>query len=125
MREADSRLTWLDRISYTSITDGASNTMLAGELHVLPENLNTTPYNGPIYNGEDLAAFSRIGGPGVPILGKADTSPTQVFGFGSWHPGTCNFVFADGSTKAIENGIDTVTLGQMCNRHDGGGPSIQ
>jgi prepilin-type N-terminal cleavage/methylation domain-containing protein/prepilin-type processing-associated H-X9-DG protein len=124
-KESDSKLTWLDRISYASITDGSSNTLLAGELHVSPENLNSTPYNGPIYNGEDLAAFTRVGGPGVPIEGKTTSSQSQVFGFGSWHPGTCNFVFADGSTRAIENEIDTVTLGQICNRRDGGVPSIQ
>lgn len=121
----DGTLTWLDKINYTSIADGSSNTVLAGELHVLPENLNTTPFNGPIYNGEELAAFTRVGGPGVPLLGMSDESPSLVFGFGSWHPGACNFVFTDGSTKSIANGIDTVTLGQICNRHDGGTPSIQ
>lgn len=122
---SDEKLTWLDRISYASILDGSSNTILAGELHVSPENLNSTPYNGPIYNGEELAAFTRVGGPGVPILGMSDQPLSQVFGFGSWHPGTCTFVFTDGSTRSIENGIDTVTLGQICNRHDGGTPSIQ
>ena len=121
----DGTLTWLDKINYTSIADGSSNTVLAGELHVLPENLNTTPFNGPIYNGEELAAFTRVGGPGVPLLGMSDESPSLVFGFGSWHPGACNFVFTDGSTKSIANGIDTVTLGRICNRHDGGTPSIQ
>jgi len=123
-KESDSQLTWLDRISYGKIADGSSNTVLAGELHVLPENLNMTPFNGPLYNGEELAAFARVGGPGVPLLGMSEVSPTRVLGFGSWHPGTCNFVFADGSTRAIENGIDTVTLGQICNRGDGGMPSL-
>ena len=123
--DSDSNLTWLDRISYLDIADGSSNTALAGELHVSPENLNTTPFNGPMYNGEELAAFARVGGPGVPILGKGDPLSSLVLGFGSWHPGACNFVFADGSTKTLENGIDTVTLGQFCNRRDGGTPSIQ
>ena len=124
-KDFDSRLTWVDRISYTNITDGTSNTALAGELHVLPENLNTTPFNGPLYNGEELAAFARVGGPGVPLLGMLDVSPTRVLGFGSWHPGSSNFVFADGSTKAIGTRINTVTLGQICNRRDGDTPLIQ
>ena len=99
--EIDEKLTWVDRISYSDLTDGASNTTLAGELHVTPENLNSTPFNGPIYNGEDLAAFTRVGGPGVPLQGISNLSSSRVFGFGSWHPGTCNFVSADGSTRAI------------------------
>ncbi len=117
------RLTWIDRIKFSSITDGSSNTVLAGELHVNPENLNQIPYNGPIYNGEDLAAFARIGGPGVPLLSRAQ-EPISVLGFGSWHPGNCNFVFADGSTRTISNTLNTVSLGQMCNRFDGGVFSI-
>lgn len=119
-KSTGSGFTWIDRISFASITDGSSNTALAGELHVTKENLNSIPYNGPIYNGEDLAAFTRVGGPGVPILSGSKKSSTSILGFGSWHPGTCNFVFADGSTKAIENRIDTVTLGQLCHRSEGG-----
>ncbi|MFK7769726.1 MAG: DUF1559 domain-containing protein [Mariniblastus sp.] len=118
-QRSEGNLTWIDRIDHASITDGSSNTILAGELQVVPDNLNTVPFNGPIYNGEDLAAFSRVGGPGVPLLSARQTPNTSVLGFGSWHPGTCNFVFADGSTTAISNSVDTVTLGQMCNRRDG------
>lgn len=116
----DGKLDWTDRISYASITDGSSNTFLAGELHVTPTKLNTMPFNGPIYNGEDLAAFTRVGGPGVPISTRQQEPDLSIpLGFGSWHLGVCNFVFADGSTKSVSNAIDTVTLGQLCNRKDG------
>ena len=115
----DGILNWIDRIDYASIRDGSSNTVLAGELHVLPENVNQIPFNGPIFNGQDLAAFARIGGPGVPLSGQSRTETSGVLGFGSWHPGICNFAFADGRTQAIENAIDTLTLGQLCNREEG------
>lgn len=117
--DSTGRLTWVDRIDYPSISDGSSNTILCGELHVSPENMNKVPYNGPIYNGEDLAAFTRVGGPGVPILSGSQQAISSVLGFGSWHPGTCNFVLADGSTKTIQNTVDTLTLGQLCHRADG------
>ncbi|MFT5301054.1 MAG: prepilin-type N-terminal cleavage/methylation domain-containing protein [Mariniblastus sp.] len=117
---ADGSLAWLDRVNMASLSDGTSNTALAGELHVTPDRLNVIPYNGPIYNGEDLAAFTRVGGPGVPILSSAQSPNSSVLGYGSWHPGVCNFVFADGSSHAISNAIDTVSLGQICNRKDGG-----
>ena len=43
----DLKLTWVDKISYANITDGSSNTVLAGELHVSPGNLNTIPFKRP------------------------------------------------------------------------------
>ncbi len=109
---------WIDEITMASIVDGTSNTFLAGELHVTPENLNAVPFNGPIYNGEDLAAFTRVGGPGIPIASHSTFESSAVLGFGSWHPGTCNFVRVDGSTAAVKNQTDTVTLGRLCNRKD-------
>jgi prepilin-type N-terminal cleavage/methylation domain-containing protein len=116
---ADGTLTWIDRVGFPNIIDGTSNTFLAGELHVTPGNLNTIPFNGPIYNGEDLAAFTRVGGPGVPIATSKNFQSSSVLGFGSWHPGICNFVYVDGSVHSVKNELDTVTLGQFCNRKDG------
>lgn len=98
--------------------DGTSNTYLAGEMHIATGNLNEIPFNGPVFNGEELASHSRIGGPGVPILTASD-EPGDLFGFGSWHPGVTNFVKTDGSTVAVRNSLDTVTLGRLCNRNDG------
>ena len=76
------------------------------------------PWNGPIFNGEDLAAFARIGGPTVPLLRPGD-EPGSIFGFGSAHPGVVNWTMADGSTRNLSYSIDTTTLGQLCNRNDG------
>lgn len=109
---------WVDKVTHASISDGTSNTFLAGELHVTHEKLNTIPFNGPIYNGEDLSAFTRIGGAGVPIL-RAGDEPGAILGFGSWHAGVCNFVMADGSTHSVATNMDTEALGALCNRSDG------
>lgn len=108
---------WNERVSLKSITDGSSHTVLAGELHIPNGQLNTIPFNGPIFNGQELDSHTRIGGPGVPILTGADDA-IGLFGFGSNHPGVTNFVLADGSTTAIRNQLDSITLGQICNRED-------
>lgn len=111
---------WIDKVGMKDITDGSSNTFLAGELHVQPENLNQIPFNGPIYNGEDLAAFARVGGVGAPIASGPSFVSGAILGFGSWHPDQCHFVMADGSTRSVTPYLDTQTLAQLCNRADGG-----
>jgi prepilin-type N-terminal cleavage/methylation domain-containing protein len=119
IESSDGQLNWVDRIRMADVHDGTTHTVLAGELHIPGDSLNTIPYNGPIYNGQDLSAFARIGGPGVPLgRGPADPGPF-ILGFGSWHPGLCHFVFADGSTRSVQNDVDTLTLGQLCHRSDG------
>lgn len=117
--ESDRPVDWVDRIRIADLTDGTSQTILAGELHVTPDRKNQQPYNGPIYNGEDLAASARVGGPGVPIARSARESQGSVLGFGSWHPDVCHFVLADGSARGVHNFMDTVTLGHLCRRDDG------
>ena len=93
--------------------------MLAGEMHIPKDRLNTVPFNGPVFNGQELVAHTRIGGPGVPLL-TANDEPGPLFGFGSWHPGTTNFVLVDGSTSSRSNNLDPLVLGQLCHRKDGG-----
>lgn len=101
-----------------AIKDGTSNTFLAGEMHIPSGKLNTVPFNGPLFNGEELASHSRIGGPGVPIR-TSNQDAGEIFGFGSAHPGNCNFAFADGSVRAVDNTIDTIVLADICHRADG------
>ena len=87
-------------------------------MHIPDGQLNTSPFNGAIFNGQELDSHTRIGGPGVPILTSADEA-LGLLGFGSAHPGVTNFVFSDGSTRAVSNHLDSVTLGRMCSRNDG------
>jgi prepilin-type N-terminal cleavage/methylation domain-containing protein len=111
---------WTDRISQTSLTDGASNTILAGEAHKPVNELRQPPMDSPIYSGLEIASICRIGGPGVPLVrNKYDASSSVVFQWGSWHPQICNFVMADGSTQSFNHFIDTTTLGRLCHRRDG------
>jgi prepilin-type N-terminal cleavage/methylation domain-containing protein len=109
---------WSTRIRYRDLLDGASKTFLAGEMHVPADRLALPPENGPIYNGADLPAFARIGGPGIPLARGPDDTTIPIIGFGSWHPGVCPFVLADGSVQAIDDFIDTTVLQSFCRRDD-------
>lgn len=112
---------WLDKVRHKDIVDGASHTFLAGEMHVPRDRVAQAPENGPIYNGKDLTAFARVGGPGVPLARGPDDYVGSTMGFGSWHVGVCPFVMTDGSVRVADDLMDTLVLQGFCHRFDGEG----
>lgn len=107
---------WEGRTSMRSLSDGASHTILVGEKHVRPDRFGIAQEDGAIYNGDHPGNFSRPGGPGYPIA----RFPTDNFNnnFGSYHPGRCHFVLADGSVRGISPLISTDVLGRLTTRND-------
>ena len=74
---------WLDKVRMSDLVDGVSKTALAGEMHIPMGQLTLPPDNGPMYNGEQLSAFARIGGVGIGLArGPADLTVASI-GFGS------------------------------------------
>lgn len=109
---------WADKVRMANITDGLTNTFLAGEMHVPLEKLRQSPEDAFIFNGDHVFNCTRVGGPTVPIVSNLRDDANGLVSWGSWHPGICNFVMADGSVRAISNTMDTETLGNFCNRSD-------
>jgi prepilin-type processing-associated H-X9-DG protein len=110
---------WVDKITRADITDGASNTILSGEMHVTLGKLGQSPYDAFIFNGDNVFGFARVGGPTVPIIADIRDASNGLVSWGSWHPGVCHFAMCDGSVRAIQNTLDTDVLGRLCNRSDG------
>ncbi len=112
------------RYRQVDILDGVSNTIFIGEKAI--SNLFMGEPGGAadncIYNGDDPGTFMRLGGVGLPIQHLKNVNPPD-FGdhpqWGSFHPGVCNFVFGDGSTKTIPNSLDEEVLRRLCSRQDG------
>ena len=102
------------RIKLTDIRDGTTNTFLFGEKHIPSFQFGVAP-DSSVFNGDHGSSFKQAG-TRAP-LGKGPQSTTGQFG--SYHPGICQFVFCDGSVKAIRVSIDLTTLGYLANRHDG------
>jgi prepilin-type N-terminal cleavage/methylation domain-containing protein len=111
-----------------SIVDGTSNTFLAGEKHIPVGMLGRLRVgDGPAYSGAWTCYSGRIGGIEDPLgTGPTDVTPSGgvVDGiyarkFGSWHTGICQFVFCDGSVRAVRNNIDTANLRRLAVRNDG------
>jgi len=114
---------WTDKIRIENISDGTSNTILIGEMHIQRNRLNMIPDNGAAYDGSRFFNSTRVGGLGVP-LGQGpddDVLGMSTFAFGSWHPGVCPFAFGDGRVTSIRTSVSTSVLESLCNRADGRG----
>jgi prepilin-type processing-associated H-X9-DG protein len=55
-------------------------------------------------------------GPAYPL---AQSIRQSVWAYGSYHPGVCQFVFADGSVHTISGGVDPTILGYLADVADG------
>jgi prepilin-type processing-associated H-X9-DG protein len=113
--------------NFSAISDGLSNTLLIGEKHVrhgglgLASNGDDAYYSGYNYDTAQRSAGWYLDGGGVrqnkPIMKPDDAAST--IRFGSWHTGTCSFVFCDGSVHSLPVNIDIETLRRLANRSDG------
>ena len=101
-------------VTLASVTDGTSNTIAVGE--TLYESCNW--YTWPNGNGTYASVVIPLNFPivlgGAGIYGSGNW-PTG-FGFRSKHPGVINFLFLDGSVKAIKQTVDRNTLRSLATR---------
>jgi prepilin-type N-terminal cleavage/methylation domain-containing protein len=113
-----SPMDWADRIGVKDISDGLSNTILSGEMHVPMNKLTQPGFDAFIFNGDQVFNSTRIGGPTMPIVRDNRDESNGLASWGSWHAGVCQFALADGSVRGISKAIDTEVLGNLCNRKD-------
>ena len=118
--DVDTPMAWTDKVRMRDVTDGLSSTLLAGEMHVTMNKLGLSPQDAFIFNGDQVFNSARVGGPTMPIVQDNRDEGNGLGSWGSWHPGACYFAFADGSVRGLAKSIDTETLGNLCNRSDGG-----
>jgi hypothetical protein len=113
-RQGDRIVRWQSRTNLAALKRGLSNTILVGEKHVpLGSFGQQSVGDGSLYDGGSPASCSRIGGPGFG-LAAAPTDPFNT-NYGSYHPGVCLFVMADGSVRPMDNAVSEEILGQLIN----------
>jgi hypothetical protein len=102
---------------FGEITDGLSNTIMAGEKHVQQGRFGqASAGDGPAYNGDKGYSFRALG-PGRTIVRNPNSGGAG--NFGSYHTEICNFVLGDGSVRGIRASLDATTLGRLANMRDG------
>jgi prepilin-type N-terminal cleavage/methylation domain-containing protein/prepilin-type processing-associated H-X9-DG protein len=132
------------RVRSDDIEDGLGHTIFVGEKRTPGDELgwasgtratlrNTgTPINQTILDPADLAPFmaalaglERPANPDDPTPGPAPNSKPvasvliPVGGFGSYHPQGANFLFGDGSVRALRSTISMRVFQLLGNRADG------
>jgi prepilin-type processing-associated H-X9-DG protein len=124
---------WISGTAFRMVTDGLSNTYLAGEKHVPAGMFGRAKVgDGSIYNGVWSTYSGRVAGPeDPPAKGPKDisasTQPPNVTTsdaffarkFGSYHPGVTQFAFCDGSVRATRITINLDNYRRLACRHDG------
>lgn len=113
--------------AFRVITDGLSNTFLAGEKHVPIGMFGRNKVgDGSIYNGVWTTYSGRLCGPNDPPAQNPKDISRSVLNdafyarkFGSYHPGVTQFVLADSSVRAIRVNIDVNTYALYAVRDDG------
>ncbi len=102
---------WRPRDTFSRITDGTSNCFIVGEKHIrineLGQCCNQTRNDGSYlystgsWREYNVAANIRHRmGKGPQDKGN-NADPARDVGFGSWHPGICHFLLADGSVRGV------------------------
>lgn len=105
------------RVRYSDIFDGSSKTILLGEMLVSENSLGWA--SGTRATLRNTGSFEQSGLPGSAAEEFVE-DPLYVGGFGSFHAGDlANFVFADGSVRALSQSIEPKLFRQLGHRADG------
>jgi len=116
--------TWRGQLSLLSIQDGTSNTLLFGEKHVRPNSLRGKNEDRSIFGGQNNSV-RRMAGVGAngdlrPLRQPNDQNGVQAnTSFGGPHTGICQFVFCDGTVRALPVGTSLQNLSYLITRYDG------
>ena len=103
-------------IRFSDFTDGLSNTLLAGEKHVMDGREGTGWTDCSTYNGDYHKCSTRAASRAQPLTNNPKDTGWK---FGGRHTGIVMFCFADGRVQRLSTNIDPVTLELLGMRDDG------
>jgi len=105
-------------VRFSDIYDGASHTILIGEMIPYQDSLGWASGTRASLRNTG-AAISPGDDPLVQLEGLPEAEPTVVGGFASPHPGGGQYVFADGSVQFLSEQLDEQVYQNLGDRADG------
>jgi prepilin-type processing-associated H-X9-DG protein len=116
---------WGGQTNFASILDGTSNTTMFGEKAIRPNSLRGKNEDRSVFGGNRnnirrMMRISNVNGDVRPLLPPDNQNlPLANSSFGGPHPGVTNFVFVDGSVRAIHITADVHVLTALVTRAGG------
>jgi len=126
---------WYPRTQDRHVTDGLSKTAILAEKHIYKTHLgkggcyqgatrsecpgssglDDTPTTHHPQNGSGgLVIVANVGG-----IARGPDEDSKQTTIGSWHPGACHFLMADGAVLSVSPDISDLTLRRLVDRRDG------
>ena len=111
-----------DAYDYSDFADGASNTLLFGELSRRPDNNtgfvpNTAGWGyGAILDTSTVTFTLMPNTKSISSLINGSNTLMNDHSMGSNHPGGANMALADGSTRYVSDSVDATVLVAICSR---------
>ncbi len=129
---AERMASWRPRDTFARLVDGTSNVFLVGEKHVTAAEIgrnccNNKRADGNIYWWDGswreytVARQVRVDIPLAPHGQFEDTGDwaARHIAFGSWHPGTIQFLLADGAVVGLTPDMHVGVFRDMAHSHSG------
>jgi prepilin-type N-terminal cleavage/methylation domain-containing protein/prepilin-type processing-associated H-X9-DG protein len=118
-------ISWSHQVRLTDVLDGTSNTTMFGEKSIRPNSLRGRNEDRSIHSQvrnthRRMMGISDVNGDVRPLLPPDNQNiPFANSSFGGPHTGITNFVFVDGSVRALSNTTNVQVLTALVTRAGG------